>query len=628
MVKKVTLVCSVFLLLILNLNTSIAQNLFSEKANQKIWEAKDRNDAVYTLSILQKGNNAQKILALKGLQSWSDSSLGKSILKVLKKGNSDVKSTAFEAIGQSRDSFYIHALLKAIQSKKNKAIKPQALVALGKCITKSKVDILLSISDTTQLGYGECIYRALLKGVGHKKLTNRMACLLVGENRENRFYAAWYLSRTPYTLSSETINPVFQILETSPGSEIMIPLLSALGKSHLNKSDSIKLRSVFLQYSLLGDYLMRVSALRAILVSRYVWSVEEMNETLTNESFPGLQLAYSELIAKYCKLSKKYSLLTYPVAILNILSEKGCPSNQLVMPMTATIYDKIWKLKLLENDYSQYPVIQNILLQDANPAIKTAAMESLIKCTNSLGFPANLMDDFIETASLLIKDADPGVLSVIANAILDKQLTLKSNYNPQNITDLFYEAKSTLQLPRDMEAFIDIEKVLAFLNKTTYKKPEAEWNNPINWNFVSKIPKDQKVQITTNKGTFIIQMNVDEAPGSVGAILKLVDEGYYNNKFFHRLVPNFVIQGGCPRGDGYGSLNYTIRSEFSSLKYTSGAVGLASAGANTESCQWFATHCPAPHLDGRYTIIGYVVKGMEIIHQLGVGDIMLKVERI
>ena len=123
-------------------------------------------------------------------------------------------------------------------------------------------------------------------------------------------------------------------------------------------------------------------------------------------------------------------------------------------------------------------------------------------------------------------------------------------------------------------------------------------------------------------------MNVNEAPGSVASILKLVEDGFYNGKYFHRMVPNFVVQGGCPRGDGFGGVNYTIRSEFSSLKYTSGAVGLASSGPDTESCQWFVTHCPTPHLDGRYTIIGYVIKGMETIHKLGVGDRMIKVERI
>jgi cyclophilin family peptidyl-prolyl cis-trans isomerase len=93
-------------------------------------------------------------------------------------------------------------------------------------------------------------------------------------------------------------------------------------------------------------------------------------------------------------------------------------------------------------------------------------------------------------------------------------------------------------------------------------------------------------------------------------------------------VPNFVAQGGCHRGDGYGGEDYSIRSEFSYAKFKEGAVGMASAGKDTEGTQWFITHSPAPHLDGRYTVFAHVIKGMEIVHQLDVGDQILSVELI
>ena len=119
-----------------------------------------------------------------------------------------------------------------------------------------------------------------------------------------------------------------------------------------------------------------------------------------------------------------------------------------------------------------------------------------------------------------------------------------------------------------------------------------------------------------------MEFYVEESPGSVAAILKLVQDGYYDGKTFHRVVPNFVAQGGCPRGDGWGSLDYTIRSEFTARGYETGTVGLASSGKDTESCQWFITHSPTPHLDGRYSIIAEVIDGMDVVHQLEVGDII------
>jgi len=102
--------------------------------------------------------------------------------------------------------------------------------------------------------------------------------------------------------------------------------------------------------------------------------------------------------------------------------------------------------------------------------------------------------------------------------------------------------------------------------------------------------------------------------------------GYYDGKAFHRVVPDFVAQGGCPRGDGYGGMPWTLRTEIGRTPFTTGSVGLASAGRDTESCQFFITHAPAPHLDGRYTRFGEVVEGMDVVWQLQVGDVMERVE--
>jgi cyclophilin family peptidyl-prolyl cis-trans isomerase len=98
--------------------------------------------------------------------------------------------------------------------------------------------------------------------------------------------------------------------------------------------------------------------------------------------------------------------------------------------------------------------------------------------------------------------------------------------------------------------------------------------------------------IKTVKGDIVIQLLVEEAPGSVANFVQLVNSQYFNAKNFHRVVPNFVIQGGCNRGDGWGSEDYSIRSEFSMRRYTEGSVGMASAGKDTEGTQWFITHSP------------------------------------
>ncbi|MFY9280568.1 MAG: peptidylprolyl isomerase [Bacteroidia bacterium] len=142
------------------------------------------------------------------------------------------------------------------------------------------------------------------------------------------------------------------------------------------------------------------------------------------------------------------------------------------------------------------------------------------------------------------------------------------------------------------------------------------------------MPAKQEVLIKTTKGAITIQLFVNDAPGTVSNFLKLVDSGFYDNKYFHRVVPQFVIQGGCPRGDGWGSLSWTQRSEFSNYQtYSEGTVGMASAGLDTEGVQFFITHCSTPHLEGRYSIFARVISGMEVVNKITVGDKIVSIKR-
>ena len=116
------------------------------------------------------------------------------------------------------------------------------------------------------------------------------------------------------------------------------------------------------------------------------------------------------------------------------------------------------------------------------------------------------------------------------------------------------------------------------------------------------------------------------APMTTANWIELVKRNYFNGKNFHRVVPNFVIQSGCNRGDGFGAMNYIIRSEYSRAFYNrAGMVGMASAGPDTESSQFFITCAATPHLDGRYTIFAYVKEGMNIVETIQRGDKILKV---
>jgi cyclophilin family peptidyl-prolyl cis-trans isomerase len=216
------------------------------------------------------------------------------------------------------------------------------------------------------------------------------------------------------------------------------------------------------------------------------------------------------------------------------------------------------------------------------------------------------------------------VTGTVAVAFYDERLNFKGD-----LPDLkfLYDAKAGLNMPKDIESLQPLENAIAFLEGKPKPKPlKAAYNHPINWKLVKKIPPDQKVEIRTAKGVIVIQLLVEEAPGSVGNFVELVEKKYYDGKNFHRVVPNFVIQGGCNRGDGFGSEDYSIRSEFSRTRYTTGSVGMASAGKDTEGTQWFITHSPTPHLDGKYTIIAQTISGMDVVDKIEVGDVIQEVK--
>jgi len=137
---------------------------------------------------------------------------------------------------------------------------------------------------------------------------------------------------------------------------------------------------------------------------------------------------------------------------------------------------------------------------------------------------------------------------------------------------------------------------------------------------VSIIALHKSAEVLTDKGNFVIEFLPLYAPITVGNFCKLAEEDFYNGIEFHRIVPGFVIQAGDPTGTGWGGPIYDIVSEFSSLPYEVGMVGMASAGKDTEGSQFFVMQGNYHHLNGRYSLFAKVINGIEIVYKLEQGD--------
>lgn len=139
---------------------------------------------------------------------------------------------------------------------------------------------------------------------------------------------------------------------------------------------------------------------------------------------------------------------------------------------------------------------------------------------------------------------------------------------------------------------------------------------------------DKKVTVTiyTSKGPIKVEMFAHESPMTVDNFIELAKKKYFDGIIFHRVVPNFVVQGGDPRGEGNGGPGYQIRCEINPHLYQRGSVGMALSGKDTGGSQFYFCHSPQPHLDGGYTVFGQVIAGMEAVDKLTRGDVIERIE--
>ncbi len=247
-----------------------------------------------------------------------------------------------------------------------------------------------------------------------------------------------------------------------------------------------------------------------------------------------------------------------------------------------------------------------------------------------------------------METTDRSVIYGLNTLLRDEQLIYPTEFS------LFEEMLSNFTLPDDIEVYQVISSVLkerfeieakplidslaakgnAALNQTLINQgweiqeqgtPQTEFRTP-DWKKLTRLGATPILVVETNKGDFTIQMDVLNAPATISGIQSLVDNKLYNRTPFHRVIPNFVIQGGdVGSQDGFGGPDYVVPTEASSKQYKRGVLGIASAGTDTEGSQFFVMHQWKPHLNGGYTIIGEVVEGMEVVDRIIRGDYIEKV---
>jgi cyclophilin family peptidyl-prolyl cis-trans isomerase len=252
-----------------------------------------------------------------------------------------------------------------------------------------------------------------------------------------------------------------------------------------------------------------------------------------------------------------------------------------------------------------------------------------------------------------VEQADRGVLYALQPLLMDDRFVLFSD------VQRLLEAMEQLRLPEDIEAYQALTRVLyerpAFRKaaQPTIDSLAAAGYEPLNrslrsmgwdiaveeepmstvpnfrsvdWNRLEKLGAHPVLVLNTEQGNIEVRLNALAAPATVSAMDALMQNQEYDGVPFHRVVCNFVIQGGdVERQDGFGGPDFVIPTEPDVQSFTRGAIGIASAGPDTEGSQYFIMHQWKPHLDGRYTRFGEVIDGMEVVDRIQMGDVVKSV---
>jgi cyclophilin family peptidyl-prolyl cis-trans isomerase len=621
----------------------LAQNKFADKTLQAIYTAQDQRDSKTLLGYFTNESPAYREQAALAFASVQDTNAVNELVKLLIDSDAKVRQSAVYALGQTCAEKSEAKMIEIFALEKEETVKATFLEAIGKCATVKGLEFLVNLTfkePALQLGQGRGIYRAGLKRVIADKGHLKMLALLKSSDIATRQIASAYWARALQDVKKQTAEMFAAFSDAD--AFVRMNIAAAIGKLKTPEALAI-LKTRFEKDT---DYRVKVAILRALgnfkladVQSTVFKAIESDNEHIA--------VTASETLVRVFESSKPMQA----IAILGVLQLKPSAWQakinlwQLANQTSATpkinlaiqdlyqksenVYQKGALLKALAAKPDNYAWIAEKMYQTDSRVLQVYAMQALAQIRRDTSFkylamskPQVLMT-FGDYWKWAINTKDVGLVYEASQILSDEKLGYKGFYKD---TAFLYQARDLIQLPRDIEAFIELQRVIALFEgkpaPTDYPKAQLV---KIDWEEVNKINPNQTVLMQTNKGKIRLQLFVEDAPGSVETIVKLINKGFYDGKTFHRIVPDFVAQGGCPRGDGYGGLEYTIRSEFAPLYYGEGYIGLASAGKDTESCQFFFTHNPTPHLDGRYTIFAKVIEGMDIVHLLGMGDKMEKV---
>ena len=591
--------------------------------------------------------------------SVQDTAAVDSIAGRLRDKISEVRTIAAYTLGQIGSSKAVDSLTAVFNKidtlNPNTLFHANILEAIGKTGDLKHLEYIASVksyrpTDTLLLlGQARALYRYIVRGMSVPQGTAKMVDFLKSSiyPKDLKYIASAYIMRAnlddlnkyKFTLSKAMLkeddpfikmNVAIAIGKTGD-KDILVDLKKQLEDDDVDDKVKINILKAFGNFEYIDvvqdvlKFLEYPNPKVSLAAADYLFNYGQPNDVIIYRKYAKKELPWQVKARLYNALMKKvpvYFSKTKAATLWEIKKKINTSQNP---------YEKAEYIKALGYDVNSFKDIYELGFKAPEIIARVASMEaiatlvSLDKVTKIPKWKKERLKKDI--ANLLTEVFHSGEPDLIASSIDIFEKTKLDFLDQFENLDVIFSAKKKLRLPRDIEAYNLLLKLESKLKHTKYTPVKVKYNHPINWELFDRLPEEVFANIKTNKGDFKLKLFKEQAPGTVVNFVDLANKNFFDGKFFHRVVLNFVIQTGCPHGTGWGSLDYTIRSELGPAYYDdAGYVGMASAGKDTESSQWFVTLVPTPHLDGRYTLFGKVVDGMDVVNDIELSDIIKSVE--
>ncbi|MEN0005326.1 MAG: peptidylprolyl isomerase [Bacteroidota bacterium] len=632
-------------------NIDIRNDLF-----QRISDFQDRQQLDSLYHYFQHPDPSYRYLAARAFASIRDEATIDSLSTLLTDEIDAVRAVAAYAIGQVGEAAALPTLIDAFVQEDTASFRRTngaILEAIGKCGTEQELSFMSTTetylpTDTLLLeGQAWGIYRFALRNITNLEGTKRMVALVTDAAIPNsvRVIAANYLYRARNIQLDAFEEQLIPVFITSDDARIRMALAVALGKTSSENAQN----ALLAQFNEEEDYRVRCNILRALSNFPYENVQDIARKALRDANFHVsnraaqyfLENGIEQDAVSYWKTAQdslywQSEVTMYGAALRHLPLYRAEMRNAINYGLRQKFftlespYQKATVLDALTEFAWNYRFIHREGIKLESAPVQSGMLSALSKITSDANFQnffrggsGKVARDIGNYYLQAFRSGDAAQIAIASGAITNASFAY-SNYIPTDSIIVLEQALAQLELPKETETYYELEAAIAKLQQ---KEPPARatpaFNHPIDWKLINDLTDQPKAQINTAKGDITIRLLPEAAPGTVANFIALSREGFFDGKNFHRIVANFVIQGGCPRGDGYGSLDYSIRSELSPLHYDeAGYVGMASAGNHTEGTQFFITHSPTPHLDGNYTIFGKVIKGLEVVDAIEMGDLI------